>query len=161
MSLYFSLVTQHLSWNRPRGSLWWCRSSRPRSTLSLLKSRYFWPGMDKDVERKVAICPNCILRKSKSGKSAQLVNITSSHPLAIVCIDYLTLEQSKGGFQTILVITDHCTRYAQPGVSYEKSECKSHPKMLVGKFYPALFISFSDTQRSGEKCWIKGFTGTL
>jgi hypothetical protein len=28
-------------------------------------------------------------------------------------MDFLTLEKSKGGYQHILVITDHYTRYAQ------------------------------------------------
>ena len=44
---------------------------------------------------------------------SKLVNITSTTPMEIVWLDYLTLERSKGGFEKILVITDHFSRYAQ------------------------------------------------
>jgi hypothetical protein len=79
--------------------------------LFLIKSRLYWSGMDKDIEIKVKSCSNCILRKSKC--KTELVNIKSSYPFELVCIDYLSLEQSKGGYENILVITDHFTRYAQ------------------------------------------------
>ena len=44
---------------------------------------------------------------------AHPVSITSSQPLEIVCIDFLSLEEPKGGISNILVVTDHFTRYAQ------------------------------------------------
>ena len=42
-----------------------------------------------------------------------MVSIRTTQPLELVCMDFLTLETSKGGYQHILVITDHFTRYAQ------------------------------------------------
>ena len=81
-------------------------------TLYLVKSRFYWPGLDKDVERWVATCSKCIMRKSKVQRSACLVNIQSSQPLELVCLDFLGLERSKGGYENILVITDHFRRFA-------------------------------------------------
>ena len=82
-------------------------------TLSLLRDRFYWPGMDKDVEEWIEQCGRCIRRKTPANQRAPLVSITTQFPLELVCMDFLTLEQSKGGHQNILVITDHFTRYAQ------------------------------------------------
>ena len=67
--------------------------------------------MNADVDRKVRECGRCIRRKSRPRPAAELVKI-SSYPLELVCIDYLSLEPSKGGLENILVLTDHFTRLA-------------------------------------------------
>lgn len=81
-------------------------------TLNLVRDRFFWNGMTVDVDNFIKNCKNCLLRKSQPER-APLVNIQTYQPLELVCIDYLTLEPSKGGIQNILVITDHFTKYAQ------------------------------------------------
>ena len=81
-------------------------------TLSLLRDRFFWPGMTSDTEQWVSNCERCIKRKSKTDVRAPLVNICTFYPLELVCIDYLTLEPSKGNISNVLVITDHFTRFA-------------------------------------------------
>ena len=82
-------------------------------TLSLMKRRVYWPGMDTYVEKMIKRCDRCIRRKVLPTRAADLVNITSTAPMEVVCIDYLTIEPSKGGIENVLVITDHFTRYAQ------------------------------------------------
>lgn len=81
-------------------------------TLSLIKDRFYWPGMDKDVELWVTECGRCTRRKTPTNQRAPLVNIVTNTPMELVCMDYLTLETFKGGYQHILVITDHFTRFA-------------------------------------------------
>ena len=81
-------------------------------TLELLRDRYFWPGMTKEASDYVAHCERCIRRKIPPNR-APLINISSSFPLELVCIDYLSLESCKGGIEDILVVTDHFTKYAQ------------------------------------------------
>lgn len=54
--------------------------------------------MDKDIDSKVRHCDRCFRQKTSPVPAAELVNITSSAPMELVCIDYLSLESSKGGF---------------------------------------------------------------
>ena len=80
-------------------------------TISLLRERFFWPGMSSECEQWIKQCDRCIRRKSDTNTRAPLVNIVTTHPLELVCMDYLTLEPSKG-IGNILVITDHYTKLA-------------------------------------------------
>ena len=80
---------------------------------SFVQSRFFWLWLDTDIDDKDKSCDRCTLRKSNPGHSAELINIVSTQPMELVCIDFLTLERSKGVFLKKLVITDHFTRYSQ------------------------------------------------
>ena len=80
-----------------------CLSSNDSSGLEWTRS----------LNQRSITCDRCIRRKTKIGNRAKLVNIESTAPMEIVCIDFLSLEASKGGVENILVITDHFTRYAQ------------------------------------------------
>ena len=81
-------------------------------TLWLVKQRFYWPGLEKDVAKAVESCSRCVCAKTRPVPSATLVPIQTTRPLELVCIDFLSLEPSKGGYENILVITDHFTRYA-------------------------------------------------
>lgn len=81
-------------------------------TTSLIKERFYWPGISADIEKWVSNCDRCVKRKTQPDR-APLVSITTTQPLELICIDFLSLEQSKGGYQNILVVTDHFTRFAQ------------------------------------------------
>ena len=59
--------------------------------LVLIKMRFFCLGMSEDINRKVCECDRCIRQKSNPRPVAELVNITSSYPMELVCIDYLSL----------------------------------------------------------------------
>ena len=78
-------------------------------------------------------CDRCIKRHASTYVKAPLVNIHTSQPLDLVCMDYLTLEQSKGGFRLILVVTDHFTRYAQ-AVSTKDQTAKMTAEELFNAF---------------------------
>ena len=80
-------------------------------TLSLLRERFFWPGMQAEATQYVLKCTRCLRRKTTS-HVAPLQPIQVTQPLELVHMDYLSLEPSRGNIENVLVITDHFTRYA-------------------------------------------------
>ena len=83
-------------------------------TLALMQDRFFYPGMKSVVQQYISRCRRCTVRKTKECKSrAPLMPIKSTRPLELVCLDFLSVESSRGGLENILVITDHFTRHAQ------------------------------------------------
>lgn len=102
-------------------------------TLALAQERFWWPGMTKDVEDWVGRCPRCIKRKAP-GQKAPLVGIITSQPMELVCIDFLSLESSSSGFQHVLVITDHFTRYAQ-AIPTRNQTAKTTAEVLWSHFF--------------------------
>lgn len=103
-------------------------------TLALARSRFFWPRMTKELTQMVRTCKRCVLRKSpQPHKVAPLVPIVSTSPMELVCIDYLKLERSAGGYENVLVITDHFTRYAQAFPTLNQT-AKTTARVLFEKF---------------------------
>ena len=80
-------------------------------TLSLLRERFFWPGMQVEATQYLMKCTRC-LRRNTPPEVAPLQPINVTQPLELVHMDYLSLEPSKGNIENVLVITDHFIRYA-------------------------------------------------
>ena len=81
-------------------------------TISLVRERFYWDTLYKDTTDYVANCPRCLRRKAKPNK-APLQPFFASQPMEIIHLDHLTLEPCKGQYESVLVVTDHFTRYAQ------------------------------------------------
>lgn len=103
-------------------------------TTDLLRTRFFWPKLAHDVEQYIKSCGECITRKTPSHRAAPLHHITSSGPMDLVCIDFLSLEPDSAGISNVLVVTDHFTRYAQAFPS-RNQKAQTVAKILVDKYF--------------------------
>ena len=94
--------------------------------------------MQEEATQYLLKCSGCLRRKSTPQVAPQQpIHVTQ--PLELVHMDYLSLEPSKGNIETVLVITDHFTRYAQIQV-------KQHKPHL--EFYGIISFAILDSQRN-------------
>jgi hypothetical protein len=103
------------------------------TTFNVLRERVYWSNMCSEVENWLRTCDRCIRRKSSTNVRTPLVSIHTTEPMELVCMDYLTLEMSRGGFQHILVITDHFTKYTV-AVPTKNQTAKTTADILFNEF---------------------------
>lgn len=126
-------------------------------TFGLLKDRFFWVYMNKDIEEWIKDCERCLRAKHPHlPEVAPLESIKTTQPLELVCIDFLTVEKSMG-YENILVITDHFTKYSQ-AIPTRNQTAKTTAKALFDNFivhYGIPKTIHSDQGRNFESSIIK------
>ena len=90
-------------------------------TLSLMKERFWWPGMSQALLKTVANCGRCIQYKAK-GQLPLMQLIICTEPMELVHIDYVGMEvtvatDKKPVVKNVLVVVDHFMRYVQAFVT--------------------------------------------
>ncbi|KAL2099456.1 hypothetical protein ACEWY4_005936 [Coilia grayii] len=84
--------------------------------------------MPTEADKKVKTCERCVRHKAEAEKTARLVNIRTSRPLKLVCMDYLSLEPDGRGTKN-----NHFTKYAV-AVPTTDQKAKTVAKSLWNNF---------------------------
>ena len=143
-------------------------------TLSLLRERFWWPGMAKRMMMSVRNCPKCRIFKAKP-QIPPMEPILCTELLDLVHINYMSMEvtvgiKEKPVMKNVLVVEDHFTCYTQVYVTnnhtahttarvlYEFFSVFGFPRRLMsdqaaefmGKWYQSCVI-FWALPRSGRR----------
>ena len=115
-------------------------------TLSLMKERFWWPGMSQALLKAVANCGRCIQYKAK-GQLPPMQPIICTEPMELVHIDYVGMEvtvatDKKPVVWNMLMVVDHFIRYVQAFVT------KNHMARTMARvLYNNYFSVFGFPQR--------------
>ena len=89
--------------------------------------------MRTDITHYVNNVCHCLKqRKPTTHTRTPLQTINSTAPFHLVSLDFVHLEPSSGGYQYILVIMDHYTRFAQAYATRDKSAKTAADKLFNG-----------------------------
>uniref|UniRef100_A0A8C7X743 Gypsy retrotransposon integrase-like protein 1 n=1 Tax=Oryzias sinensis TaxID=183150 RepID=A0A8C7X743_9TELE len=82
-------------------------------TLNLLRRRFFWPSMGKDVKEYVAACSTCARSKSSNSPPSGLLQplSTPSRPWSHIAVDFVTGLPLSQGNTVILTVIDRFTKF--------------------------------------------------
>ena len=91
-------------------------------TLQLIRDRFYWSKMEDDVTHFVTKVCSCVKRKKPHiVPVAPMQTFSSAAPLELIGLDFRHLDTCSGGYQYLLVLTDHFSEFPQVYPTTNKS----------------------------------------
>ena len=116
--------------------------------------RFEWPGMKKACEKWVTACLSCQPVKDPRKLRFPLQSIESSEFNEVVQIDHQKIHMTDSGYNQVLVMIDHFTKYAEvvPCITASAEETCDHliNTWIARHGCPMTFQSYNGTAFVGE-----------
>ncbi|RXN33751.1 gag-pol fusion [Labeo rohita] len=104
-------------------------------TRDAISSRFYWPGMEEDIRKWIAQCPECQARRSTLKEKKAYIPIEITEPLELVGMDLVgKLTPTKQGNQYICVMIDYFTKWTEAYPQKSKS-AKEVSDCILDFFY--------------------------
>ena len=109
-------------------------------TLSFVKRRCFWPGMNGQVREHVQNCFHCTAAKAPTPTvRPPMRHLPAFKPLERVAVDFLKLDRGRGNFDDVLVFYKVCG--SSP---LQRSDCRDSGPCPAGQVVYLLWCSSAD-----------------
>jgi len=109
-------------------------------TISLIRSRYYWPTISNDVTALVKTCDRCIIAKEPRPKiKAKMQHLIANKPLDIIAIDFTVLDIAQSGIENVLVMTDVFSKFTL-AIPTKDQTGKTVAKILIKEWFNKLGI---------------------
>ena len=106
--------------------------------IELAQKIFYWPYMGREIDFYIRKKCTCVINKKPNIPERALLNpIEATYPFEMVAIDFLHLDRCKGGFEYVLVVTDHFTRFTQAYATRNKSA-----KCAADKLFNEFILQF-------------------
>ena len=107
-------------------------------TLSLMKERFWWPGMAWVLVVAVSNCGHC-KQFEANPQIPGMQPIICTEPMELVHVDYVGMEvtistQEKPVMKNVLVVVDHFTRYIQAYVTWNQM-ARTTARVLYNEYF--------------------------
>jgi len=104
-------------------------------TISLVRKRCFWVGLDKDVRNWIRHCERCSVSKAPFPQiRPKIKSLLAFKPLEIVAMDFTLLDKASDGREDVLVITDVFTKYTI-ALPTRNQKAATVAKLLVSEWF--------------------------